>query len=547
MTYIKYSVLFLLTFILCYFLLLSPLALDFTDEGLYLLETGGLNSEAYWFVPYGQILKPIFSVCGYNIGIYRTVTFTLLVFLHIILFINISKINFNKISLYYFPIIFLTFFIFNFLNIRTAGYNYLNYLSLLLFSIALLNKKGLFNLINFTLIILAFNISLDVKPTTSLFILITTTLWIYYNYNSFKHQISHSWIYLSTITAIITVVFLPAHIMQYQMIVIGEYKTTFLKTQQLGALSHLNGLFLYFRNTLGVIYHFPVVSILFITGTIYSIVRKKLTVFALSSLGFLLFFKLYFLFINKDISYQMQSINLVFLCLIFFVFVYKNIQYKLYLYVFILPFVYAFGSGNGFLQMVPQAFAIPIILLTAKNLNYLNKKTPLIIGGVILLVLNYVNWLNTPYRTSTFWNSNTHIVERSHNTVIYLEKSQAKIISDLYLNLTKNGWKTGSYLFALNNQWSTTIPYILGAHVPNTAMTTLFGYENADVVGLKKLQRQVTPKSFWIMYSTSSDSLYNKQKSILIDTLLSQNNKSLEKDFKLVYDKNELIVYKPNH
>ena len=87
---------FVSIYIASYLLLFASIGVDFTDEGLYLLEAGGLNTNAVWGVPYGKVLRPLFLLSGYNIGLYRALSFSILVFLHILIHKEVLQLNYNK-------------------------------------------------------------------------------------------------------------------------------------------------------------------------------------------------------------------------------------------------------------------------------------------------------------------------------------------------------------------------------------------------------------------------------------------------------------------
>ncbi len=537
-----------ITFIFSYLLLLSPLGLDFTDEGLYLLETGGFNSNAYWFVPFGQVLKQLFALSNYNLGIYRAFAFTLIVFLHYYLFTGLypNKLNKKNKLIIISIVCFSSFFLYTFLNIRTPGYNYVNYLSLILFFSALYNiTKSQFHL-NLILIFIALNISFASKPTTTLFEIVVLLLFALKN-RSFTRDIliKHKFFAL-IIFSILTLLFLPIHKMQLDMIFkFMEYKTTFLKVQQIGILSHVHGLWIYLRNTLGIIYHLPIIHLILFSLIVNFIYKNKLSLVYLTFIFYLISIWSYDILNNHDYSYRMQSINLIYL-FVAVLYIYKLNQNRLvFLSVFVVPIVYSFGSGNGYLMMVPQALGIPLVFLISKHVDYFTNNKGMVLSGFLFLLTLYINFLFTPYRSEPYWKCTFPFKEATHNTTVYIEKHQQTLMTDVQKELNKAGWMRGNYLFALNKDWSTTIPYLLGAYVPNTAMTSLFGYENAHTVGLKKLERQITPDKFWIMYSVSDDSIYNKQKDLILSQLLGSKKLTLQEHFKLVYNRNSFMVYKP--
>jgi hypothetical protein len=537
-----------ITFIISYLLLLSPLGLDFTDEGLYLLETGGCNPYSYWFVPFGQVLKQLFALSNYNLGIYRALAFTLIVFLHYYLFTGLypNKLNkYNKIiiiSIIYFS----SFFLYTFLNIRTPGYNYVNYLSLILFFSALYNiTKSQFHL-NLILIFIALNISFASKPTTTFFEILVFLLFILKNKSFTKELILKYRFYSIIVFVVLLLIFWPVHKMQLDMIFkFVEYKVTFLKIQQIGLISHVNGAWLYVRNTLGIIYHLLFIHITLFTLIALFIYRNKLSYVYITFILYLTSIWVYDIITGHDYSYRMQSINLVYLFFAGF-YIFKLYENKIAIFsILFVPFVYSFGSGNGYLMMVPQALGIPLIFILTKHVNSFTNNKWLVLTSLLFLLTLYLNFLATPYRSQPYWKCTYPFKEATHNTTVYLEKDQQTLLTDIQSELIEAGWKRSNYLFALNKDWSTTIPYLLGAYVPNTAMTTLFGYENAHTVGLKKLERQITPDKFWIMYSVSDDSIYNKQKHLILSHLLESKKLTLQKHFKLVYNRNSFMVYKP--
>ncbi len=496
-----------------YLLLFASMGIDFTDEGLYLLEAGGVNTNSVWSVPYGKILRPLFFICGYNIGLYRALSFTILVILHLSIFKEILRFNHNQIQnikssgIFGAVILLVSFFIFNGLLIRTPGYNYVNYLSIVLFVYGIVRLKNAYSKEHYhneLIILLSMAISTTAKPTTTIVMLLALAVLHFNRYVRFRIKPVNNCTYAGILGVILIIyAFYPAWIYLYQFIFLNkEHQVVFLDSQKL-SMGMINHFISYFKILLSSdFYKIKLVYVLSAIILLSFLIKFLFERFPIHKIVFLVLLITLIFIAEKKPSALSTLLNLMFwMFLIQHCFTHRN-KFYLQLLVLAIPFVYVFGTSNSYLIMVTHTFPLIFSIHTAYHFVtiFTDKYVIVIILGLGLFL--YAVIANNPYRTAKLSDCNTKIKELSHGTYINIPKETAIQVDAMKLTLSENGWIPGNEMLCLNYRWSSTIPYLLGANTGDAAMITIFGYQKSVSVGLAKIRRSGLTKRAWIMYNS---------------------------------------------
>ena len=160
-----------------------------------------------------------------------------------------------------------------------------------------------------------------------------------------------------------------------------------------------------------------------------------------------------------------------------------------------LPFVFAFGSGNGPYRQAAMALVfIPLAALVSVTAwpNALCRNTlvgVVLIYNIILVVATLVDSHALPYRGAPISQQTQLIRVGNHNAELFLAPSVARQLVELRRQAEGNGWKPKTPLFGVVWSWASTVPYYLGARVPDCLMLTLFGYRASAEVAQYKISK----------------------------------------------------------
>ncbi len=498
---LKNTSLFGVLIFVSYFLLFAPYGLDFTDEGLYLLDAGGVNETAYWAISYGQILRHLFKLVHYDIGLYRSIAFSIIVVLHLSIFYSLTShsktLNSKYVNLFNIIIIYLiSFLFFNGLFIRTPGYNYLHYISILIFILGLLVLEENISIISvkgLILIISAICLSFTIKPTTTLFFIIISFLLILNKIRTLNNPFSISQLRVLLFLPFLFLLVSQSWNSMYEFIfVLHEYKTV-LSYSQLLSFELIGKSTDYVCD---LVYTKNIIILSCILFLVNSLKRKlDVSILVLLTTSSILMYSL----VNN--VFYVWILNVVFWY--FIIIELKRFKFNKHLMVTLIvaPFIYVFGTSNSYFIMVTETFSIFFIIWYSKNnLNLFKTILPritLIVSGFLIYLINFLN----PYRMPLYNSNFSMVIELSHGKSIGLLPGQANLFKKFKNTLYKNGWVKGTELFCLNYRWSTTLPYLFGANTGNTVMTTIFGYDKSLDVGLLKIKRSAFIRVPWIMYN----------------------------------------------
>lgn len=151
----------------------------------------------------------------------------------------------------------------------------------------------------------------------------------------------------------------------------------------------------------------------------------------------------------------------------------------------ILPFVFAFGSGNGIYAQASLAagtvllagvVAVPrpmlgnggLAIALAAGLTTATFATGAVVGG----------W-QSPFRAAALVDQTVPTEIGSRGSMLLLDPRIAGTIAGLRSKAEEVGWTDGTPIVDVSFTWNPTVPYALGGRVPDFLALTIFGYPAA--------------------------------------------------------------------
>jgi hypothetical protein len=151
----------------------------------------------------------------------------------------------------------------------------------------------------------------------------------------------------------------------------------------------------------------------------------------------------------------------------------------------VLPFVFAFGSGNGIYAQASLAagtmllagiVAIPRPLLGRGGLTILITLSLAISSFAAGAVIS--GW-QAPFRAAPITDQQVPTQVGPHGSTLLLEPRLSETISVLRSKAEAVGWTDETPIVDASYMWNPTIPYALGGRVPDFLALTIFGYSAA--------------------------------------------------------------------
>jgi hypothetical protein len=179
-----------------------------------------------------------------------------------------------------------------------------------------------------------------------------------------------------------------------------------------------------------------------------------------------------------------------------------------------LPFVYGFGSGlTPYRQAAMAAGFFPLAGLV---LLVTLSRDPLRIPSAILVLMFAFGLLAAtlkdsyalPYRKSPIANQTAPVSVGKQKAILRLDPVVAKQLSHLRWQAEEAGWKVGTPLFGVVWDWASTVPYFLGARVPDCLMLTLFNYPASVQVAQYRISTALgnfPAREAWILTSNPEE------------------------------------------
>lgn len=141
----------------------------------------------------------------------------------------------------------------------------------------------------------------------------------------------------------------------------------------------------------------------------------------------------------------------------------------------------SFGSAHGPYRQT----ALAAVLLVAAALSAAMSMTSsdgrnmalLLIGSTLLVLSASItadNWAK-PYRTAPILENTVPVQVGPQSAEVLLDLMTADVLDGLIRSAAESGWAAGNPLLGVVDPWNSTLPYIVGARVPDSLMLTLGG------------------------------------------------------------------------
>jgi hypothetical protein len=151
----------------------------------------------------------------------------------------------------------------------------------------------------------------------------------------------------------------------------------------------------------------------------------------------------------------------------------------------LLPFVFAFGSGNGiYAQASLAAGALLLAGVVAIPRPMLGRGAISFAGASMLVTAAFAagsvfsGW-QAPFRAAPLADQRYPTEIGSRGSILLLEPRLAETITGLRAQAEAQGWTDGTPIVDVSFMWNPTIPYALGGRVPDYLALTIFGYPAA--------------------------------------------------------------------
>jgi hypothetical protein len=150
-------------------------------------------------------------------------------------------------------------------------------------------------------------------------------------------------------------------------------------------------------------------------------------------------------------------------------------------------FLYSFGSGNGVYPQTSMALVFLVVATLATVsacFTGITRKTTIGVYFVSLGLSAFVTFQDSyavPYRMAPLSHQTERIAVGSRGAYLFLEPKLADDLNELREEAEAAGWKSGMPLLGVVWSWASTVPYFLGARLPDCHILTGFGYGDASV------------------------------------------------------------------
>ena len=157
----------------------------------------------------------------------------------------------------------------------------------------------------------------------------------------------------------------------------------------------------------------------------------------------------------------------------------------------VLAMAFSFGSAMGVYHQMGLATALlwlaaaVVVALTSVGTHRLAQFAPLGLLAVAALLMVGGNTLDSrhhPFGNLDVADQTTPVRIGAHDAPLLVDADTATFIDAVRTQARAAGFCNGTRLIGMAWSWSSTVPYMIGAKVPDELLLTLFGYENAPKV-----------------------------------------------------------------
>jgi hypothetical protein len=206
-----------------------------------------------------------------------------------------------------------------------------------------------------------------------------------------------------------------------------------------------------------------------------------------------------------------------------------------------LPFVTAFGSDNlPFAQAALAAsifvgVALFVVGTTVDDRQRRAGGATLVVSLVVLAGVVGVDNHHHPYRIPPITQQTDPVAVGDRGAALRLDPERAELLRSLRTAAEAEGWTTGTRLFGLA-PWSSTIPWHLGARVPDSIMPTLRGSESRLEYNLTWLDVDGWDSSWLLVTSADASRTPDLERSLAnVETFTAAVGTTFPDDYVLVW------------
>ena len=154
----------------------------------------------------------------------------------------------------------------------------------------------------------------------------------------------------------------------------------------------------------------------------------------------------------------------------------------------VLAMTFAFGSAMGIYHQM--GLAVSLLWLAAAAVVAAIAHGPIrpialgvvAVASILMVAGNTVDSRHHPYRNVDVAEQTTAVTVGPHGATLLVDADTASFLDRLQSSAMTAGFCHGTPLIGMAWSWSSTVPYVLGAKVPDELLLTLFGYEDAPAV-----------------------------------------------------------------
>jgi len=164
-------------------------------------------------------------------------------------------------------------------------------------------------------------------------------------------------------------------------------------------------------------------------------------------------------------------------------------RWLLVIFFVLLPFVFSFGSGNGIYAQASLAIGFVFLAAFVGVMRSDYTRDRFILAALVLFATGLIamasiasGW-QAPFRTAPLAENTATTAIGDRGATLLLEPKLSEDLSSLRALAQENGWQPGTPLVDVSYMWNPSVPYSLGARVPESLALTIFGYAAAhDIV-----------------------------------------------------------------
>jgi hypothetical protein len=126
-----------------------------------------------------------------------------------------------------------------------------------------------------------------------------------------------------------------------------------------------------------------------------------------------------------------------------------------------------------------------VVVLTTVGTTRLAQFAPiglLAVAALLMVSGNTIDSRHHPFGNLDVADQTTAVRLGAHDAPLLVDADTATFIDAVRTQARAAGFCNGTPLIGMAWSWSSTVPYVIGAKVPDELLLTLFGYENASKV-----------------------------------------------------------------